>query len=67
MTAYAFEHIHLRSPNPDATADWFGRMFGAEFYALEQRDYFPRIWSPVGFASDLQLIRIDRGHDSVHS
>jgi catechol 2,3-dioxygenase-like lactoylglutathione lyase family enzyme len=30
MTAYTFEHIHLRSPNPDATADWFGRMFGAE-------------------------------------
>lgn len=30
MTAYRFEHIHLRSPDPDATADWFGRMFGAE-------------------------------------
>jgi len=30
-----------------------GRMFGAEFFALEQRDYFPRIWSPVGFASDI--------------
>lgn len=30
MTAYAFEHIHLRSPDPDATADWFARMFGAE-------------------------------------
>jgi len=27
---YLFEHIHLRSPDPDATADWFGRMFGAE-------------------------------------
>ena len=30
MTSYTFEHIHLRSPDPDATADWFGRMFGAE-------------------------------------
>ena len=30
MTAYAFEHIHLRSPDPNVTADWFGRMFGAE-------------------------------------
>ncbi len=30
-----------------------GRVFGAEFYALEQRDYFPRIWCPVGFASDI--------------
>jgi len=30
MSAYIFEHIHLRSVDPDATADWFGRMFGAE-------------------------------------
>ncbi len=30
MTDYVFEHIHLRSPDPDATADWFGHMFGAE-------------------------------------
>jgi lactoylglutathione lyase len=30
MSDYVFEHIHLRSPDPDATADWFGHMFGAE-------------------------------------
>lgn len=30
MIDYAFEHIHLRSPDPDATATWFGIMFGAE-------------------------------------
>lgn len=30
MAAYLFEHIHLRSPDPEATAEWFGRMFGAE-------------------------------------
>lgn len=30
MAAYLFEHIHLRSPDPDKTADWFGHMFGAE-------------------------------------
>lgn len=30
-----------------------GRVFGPEFFALEQRDYFPRVWCPAGFASDV--------------
>ena len=30
MATYLFEHIHLRCPDPEATAVWFGRMFGAE-------------------------------------
>lgn len=30
-----------------------GRVFGPEFFLLEQRDFFPRIWCPVGFASDI--------------
>lgn len=30
MTSYSFEHIHLRSPNPEATAVWYERMFGAK-------------------------------------
>jgi catechol 2,3-dioxygenase-like lactoylglutathione lyase family enzyme len=29
MTSYTFEHIHLRSPDPEATATWFERMFQA--------------------------------------
>lgn len=30
MSTWLFEHIHLRSPDPEETAAWFGRMFGAE-------------------------------------
>ena len=30
MSAYVFEHVHLRSPDPEATAAWFGAMFDAE-------------------------------------
>lgn len=27
---YRYDHIHLRSPDPEATADFYRRMFGAE-------------------------------------
>jgi catechol 2,3-dioxygenase-like lactoylglutathione lyase family enzyme len=30
MAKYTWDHIHLRSPNPEATAQWFERMLGAE-------------------------------------
>jgi len=30
MTEFAFDHIHLRSPDPEATASFYERMFGAE-------------------------------------
>jgi len=30
MTKVTFEHIHLRSPNPEATARFYEEMFGAE-------------------------------------
>jgi catechol 2,3-dioxygenase-like lactoylglutathione lyase family enzyme len=29
MTAFTFDHIHLRSPDPEATAAFYERMFGA--------------------------------------
>lgn len=29
MTNFAFDHIHLRSPDPEATAAFYERMFGA--------------------------------------
>jgi catechol 2,3-dioxygenase-like lactoylglutathione lyase family enzyme len=37
MRAYHFDHIHLRSSNPDATASFFETMFGAE----AKRDTYP--------------------------
>lgn len=30
MTAVTWDHVHLRSPDPEATAQWFERMLGAE-------------------------------------
>lgn len=30
MAKFGFDHIHLRSPDPEATATWFEKMLGAE-------------------------------------
>ena len=30
MAACSWDHVHLRSPDPEATAQWFERMLGAE-------------------------------------
>jgi len=37
MPDYRYDHIHLRSPNPNATAKFFETMFGAEV----TRDIYP--------------------------
>ena len=30
MTEFTYDHVHLRSPNPDETAAYYERMFGAK-------------------------------------
>jgi lactoylglutathione lyase len=30
MTEFRYDHVHLRSPDPDTTAAWYEKMFGAE-------------------------------------
>ena len=30
MTEFAYDHVHLRSPDPDETARYYERMFGAK-------------------------------------
>jgi catechol 2,3-dioxygenase-like lactoylglutathione lyase family enzyme len=30
MAQFTYDHVHLRSPDPDATAAWYERIFGAE-------------------------------------
>ena len=37
MTDFRFDHVHLRSPDPDATAAFFETMFGA----IAKRDIYP--------------------------
>lgn len=36
MTTYTWEHIHLRSPDPEATARWYQGMLGAEIVRTKQ-------------------------------
>ena len=40
--SFTFDHMHIRVPNPDATADWFGRVFGAEVIRTTQQGQ-PRV------------------------
>ena len=42
MATFTYDHIHLRSPNPEATAAFYERMFGAEVIRTEQQGK-PRI------------------------
>lgn len=43
MTVFAYDHIHLRSPDAEATARWYERMFGAEIIRSVQSDGRSRI------------------------
>jgi catechol 2,3-dioxygenase-like lactoylglutathione lyase family enzyme len=36
MSTFTYDHIHLRSPNPEATAAYYQRMFGAEVLRTPQ-------------------------------
>ncbi|MBV8704379.1 MAG: VOC family protein [Acetobacteraceae bacterium] len=38
MTIFTWEHVHLRSPDPEATARWYQDMLGAEVIRTEQPD-----------------------------
>ncbi|HET6182369.1 MAG TPA: VOC family protein [Acetobacteraceae bacterium] len=37
-TRYTWEHVHLRSPDPEATARWYQEMLGAEIIRTPQAD-----------------------------
>jgi len=49
VATYTWDHIHLRSPNPEATAAFYERMFGAEVIRTVQEGK-PRIDLKVGGA-----------------
>ena len=50
MAKFGWDHIHLRSPNPEATAAFYERMFGAEVIRTMQQGK-PRIDLKVGGAN----------------
>jgi lactoylglutathione lyase len=43
MAIFTYDHIHLRSPNAEETAQWYERMFDAEVIRSVQSDGRPRI------------------------
>ncbi len=50
MAKFTWDHIHLRSTNPEATAQWFERMLGAEVLRTTQGGA-PRIDLKIGGAN----------------
>jgi hypothetical protein len=50
MATYTWDHIHLRTPNPEATAQWYERMLGAEVVRSMQQGK-PRIDLKLGGAN----------------
>jgi lactoylglutathione lyase len=50
MAKYTWDHVHLRSPDPEATAQWFERMLGAEVLRSTQAGQ-PRIDLRLGGAN----------------
>lgn len=43
MTQYQYDHVHLRSPDPEATARFYEWMFGAEVIRSTQPDGTQRV------------------------
>ena len=37
MPEYTWDHVHLRSPDPEATAQWFEKMLGAQVIRTQQQ------------------------------
>ena len=50
MHDYRYDHVHLRSPDPEATAAWYERMLGAEVTRTMQQGK-PRIDLKIGGAN----------------
>ena len=47
MSTFTYDHIHLRSPDPEKTAQYYQRMFGAEIIRTVQEGK-PRIDMKIG-------------------
>ena len=50
MAKFTYDHIHLRSPDPERTAQYYERMFGAEIIRSMQQGK-PRIDLKLGGAN----------------
>jgi catechol 2,3-dioxygenase-like lactoylglutathione lyase family enzyme len=50
MATFTWDHVHIRSSNPEATAQWFEKVLGAEVIRTMQQGK-PRIDLKVGGAN----------------
>jgi catechol 2,3-dioxygenase-like lactoylglutathione lyase family enzyme len=50
MANITWDHVHLRTPDPEATAQWFERMFGAQIMRTTQAGK-PRVDIKLGGAN----------------
>jgi catechol 2,3-dioxygenase-like lactoylglutathione lyase family enzyme len=48
MTEFAYDHVHLRSPDPDQTARYYERMFGAQIIKSVMSNGIPRTDMKLG-------------------
>ena len=48
MTEFSYDHVHLRSPDPEETARYYERMFGAEIIKSIQSDGRERVDMRLG-------------------
>lgn len=48
MAEFHYDHVHLRSPDPEATARYYERMFGAEIIKSVQSDGRERVDMRLG-------------------
>lgn len=62
MTEFAYDHVHLRSPDPEATARYYERMFGAEIIKSIQSDGRERVDMRLGGVM-MFIAKVDRDAD----
>ena len=48
MTEFSYDHVHLRSPDPDETARYYERMFGAKVIKSIMSNGLPRTDMELG-------------------
>jgi lactoylglutathione lyase len=48
MTEFSYDHVHLRSPDPEETARYYERMFGADIIKSIQSDGRERLDMRLG-------------------
>ncbi|MBM3588134.1 MAG: VOC family protein [Alphaproteobacteria bacterium] len=60
MIQFTFDYIHLRSPDPEATAVFYERMFGAEVLRSTQQSE-PRV--DIGLGGQINVIAPIKGEN----